>query len=164
MADQLLQDLLDKQSITEVLLTYARAIDSLDEDRLRSVFHSDSEHNHSFVGPSSNPDLASTATEPADFVAYALNFLRGFAKTHHQLGQPLITIDGHRAQSECYFTAIHHMRDKTDPLAPATAQETQMELAVGGRYVDEFEKRDGEWKIRKRKGVTDWRRLVPLPE
>lgn len=162
MTDPLLQQLLDKQSISEVLLTYTRAIDSQDENRLRSVFHHDSEHNHTFVGPSSNSDLASTATEPGDFVGYALNALKGYIATHHQLGQPLITISGHQAQSECYFTAIHHVRDITDPLAPAIAQDTIMEYSVGGRYIDVFEKREGLWKILNRKGVVDWRQLVPL--
>jgi hypothetical protein len=143
MDNQLIQQLHDKQSITEVLLTYTRAIDTLDENLLRSVFHSDSEHNHTFVGPSSNPNLPSTATEPGDFVAYALNFLKRFVKTHHQLGPPLITVAG---------------PSETDQSAQATAQEPKTEWSVGGRYVDELEKRDDVWKIRRRTGFADWRR------
>jgi hypothetical protein len=158
MDNQLIQQLHDKQSITEVLLTYTRAIDTLDENLLRSVFHSDSEHNHTFVGPSSNPNLPSTATEPGDFVAYALNFLKRFVKTHHQLGPPLITVAGHHAQSECYFTATHLLPSETDQSAQATAQEPKTEWSVGGRYVDELEKRDDVWKIRRRTGFADWRR------
>ena len=53
MQEQQVRELLDKQAVTDVIMTYARAIDRLDEDLLRSVFHPDSQHAHGFVGPSS---------------------------------------------------------------------------------------------------------------
>ena len=59
MNEQLLTELLDKQSISDVIMTYARAIDRLDETMLRSVFHPDSQHAHGFEGPSSDPSLPS---------------------------------------------------------------------------------------------------------
>ena len=164
MTDRALQELLDKQAINEILLNYAHAIDHRDESRLRSVFHSDSQHNHGFKGPSSDPDRASSVAKPGDFVAFALNYLKGFLNTHHQLGSPLIELHGNLAHSECYFTATHRMRAKGDPLAPEAAQDVEMETTVGGRYTDQFEKRDGVWKIIKRTGTTDWRRVLPAAD
>ncbi len=161
MTDKAIQELLDKQAINEVLLNYAHAIDHRDESRLRSVFHPGSEHDHGFVGPSSDPGRPSSPANPGDFVAYALNFLQGFLNTHHQLGTPLIELHGSLARSECYFTATHRMRAKGDPLASKAAQDIEMEMSVGGRYSDQLEKRDGAWKIIKRTGVTDWRRVLP---
>ena len=32
------------------------------------------------------------------------------------------------------------------------------EMEVGGRYLDRFEKRDGEWRIARRRYVLDWSR------
>ena len=32
-------------------------------------------------------------------------------------------------------------------------------MFISGRYIDKFEKRDGEWKIVKRQGVHDWVRF-----
>lgn len=161
MTDKAIQELLDKQAINEVLLNYAHAIDHRDESRLRSVFHPGSEHNHGFSGPSSDSSRPSSPSKPGDFVAYALNFLQGFLNTHHQLGTPLIELHGNIARSECYFTATHRLRAKGDPLASKAAQDIEMEMSIGGRYSDQLEKRDGVWKIAKRTGVTDWRRMLP---
>lgn len=148
--------LLDKQAITELLETYARAIDTGDEGLLRAVFHPESQHNHGFVGPSSDPDAPSKDGAPGDFVGFALAYLKGFSRSHHQLGNPLIEISGNSAQSECYFTAHQLMRAKGDPQAPANAADTETLIAVGGRYIDKLEKRDGVWKIIQRSGDIDW--------
>lgn len=161
MSDKAIQTLLDKQAITEVLVTYAHAIDKGDEALLRSVFHPDSEHNHGFQGPSSAPNLPASADKPADFVGFALGYLKGFSCSHHQLGTPLIKINGNSAESECYFTATQIMRAKGDPLAPDGALDHELEIGAGGRYLDELEKRDGVWKIRRRSGEMDWQRALP---
>ncbi|MER2157629.1 nuclear transport factor 2 family protein, partial [Rhodococcus sp. (in: high G+C Gram-positive bacteria)] len=39
--DRALQDLIDKQAIREVVLTYCRGIDRLDFDLVRSAYHPD---------------------------------------------------------------------------------------------------------------------------
>jgi hypothetical protein len=36
-----------------------------------------------------------------------------------------------------------------------------MDYFVGGRYIDQFALRDGEWKIVERVGMTDWMRIEP---
>ncbi len=161
MSDPKTGELLDKQSITEVITTYARAIDRLDEELLRSVFHPGSKHAHGFVGPSSDPSLPSTPGSPLDFVAYAFDVLRTHIRTHHQLGNILIEVDGDDAYAETYFSAYHRMRAKGDALAAPNAFDTEMDLLVGGRYIDRFQRRQGIWKISHRTGLTDWMRLEP---
>ncbi|MEM1112190.1 MAG: nuclear transport factor 2 family protein [Pseudomonadota bacterium] len=161
MGDAKLQELLDKQAIAEVVTTYARAIDRLDEALLRSVFHPGSRHSHGFVGPSSDPSLPSTPEQPGDFVAFAFGALRTHTRTHHQLGNIMVELDGIAAYVETYFTAYHRMRAQGDPLAAPAAAETEMDFWVGGRYLDRFEKRDGHWKITHRTGLTDWMRTEP---
>lgn len=161
MSDQLLREIVDKQSISDVIMTYARALDRLDETLLRSVFHPDSQHAHGFVGPSSDPSLPSKPGEPLDFVAYAFDMLRTQIRTHHQLGNILIEVDGDDAYAETYFSAYHRMRAKGDPLAAENAHDTEMDLLVGGRYIDRFQRREGSWKISHRTGLTDWIRLEP---
>jgi hypothetical protein len=162
MADRDVRELLDKQAILEVVVRYARAIDRLDEALLRSVFHPGSQHHHFFEGPSSAPELTSTDDEPADFVAFAMSVLSTHSRTHHQLGNTLIELTGEdTANVETYFTAYHRMRPRGDPLAAENAYDTEMDYFVGGRYVDRFERRDGQWKIVHRVGMTDWTRLEP---
>ena len=153
-------EMLAKQAITEVVYRYARAIDRMDEALLRDVFHPGSRHNHFYEGPSSDPDAPSTPEEPGDFVSFALGLLGTFTRTHHQLGNTLIEFTGEdSARVETYFTAFHRMRAADDPQAAANAFDTEMDYFVGGRYIDQFERRDGEWKIVERIGMTDWTRV-----
>ncbi len=154
--------LLAKQAITEVVFRYARAIDRMDEALLRSVFHPGSKHYHFYQGPSSDPDAPSSDEEPGDFVRFAFGLLTTYARTHHQMGNTLVdfTSDTH-ANVETYFTAFHLVRPNSDPLSGAQAFDNEMDYFVGGRYIDEFELRDGEWKITSRTGMTDWVRIEP---
>jgi hypothetical protein len=163
MNEQQLTGLLDKQSISEVIMTYARAIDRLDEALLRSVFHPDSRHAHFYVGPSSDPSLPSKPGEPGDFVAFAFDVLNTHSRTHHQLGNIFIELeaDGENAYAETYFTAYHRMLPRGDPKAADDAWDTEMDFWVGGRYLDRFQKRDEVWKISHRTGLTDWMRTEP---
>jgi hypothetical protein len=151
-ADPHLQTLLDKQACAEVMMTYCRAIDHRDEELLRSVFHPGSQHRHRFIGPSSDPSRPSKPGEPGDFVAYALAVLATHLRTHHQLGNIFIEVEpgGRVAYTEAYFTAYHRLRPKGDPLASPTAYDTEMDVWVGGRYMDRMEKRDDVWKIANR--------------
>ena len=153
------QEMLDKQAIAEVMMTYCRALDHMDEELLRSVFHPDSQHNHGFVGPSSDPDAPSEPDKPGDFVAYALRALSRMHYTHHQLGNIFVEVDGDVAYTEAYFTAYHRMRAKDDPKAGPGAFDTEMDLFVAGRYMDRMEKRDGVWKITRRTATNDWHRI-----
>jgi hypothetical protein len=161
MSEQQLTELLDKQAISDVIMTYARGIDRLDEAMLRSDFHPDSQHAHGFVGPSSDPTLPSKPGEPGDFVAYAFDVLNTNIRTHHQLGNIFIELEGSNAYAESYFTAYHRMRPKGDPMAAENAYDTEMDFWVGGRYLDRFQKREGVWKISHRTGLTDWMRTEP---
>lgn len=162
MTDDRLEELLAKQAITEVIFRYARAIDRMDEHLLRSVFHPGSRHSHFYEGPSSDPCIPSSREAPGDFVAFALGLLSAYSRTHHQLGNTLIQLeDEATATAETYFTAHHRMRARGDDLAAENAYDTEMDYFVGGRYLDRFELRDGEWKIVQRTGMTDWIRLEP---
>ena len=151
--EQQLHNLLEKQAITEKIMTYCRAVDHLDETTLRSLFHAGSKHSHGFEGPSSTDD------DTEDFVGYALGFLDTFTRTHHQLGNIFIDVEGDVAHSESYFTAFHRKRALGDPKAGDDATETEMDYYVAGRYLDRWEKRDGDWKITHRTGTTDWTRM-----
>lgn len=158
--EQRVLELLAKQDIYEVIARYTRAIDHLDEPLLRSVFHGHSTHNHFYQGPSSEPERPATEEDPGDFVRFAFQILKTYSRTHHQLGNTVVQlIDDDHANAETYFTAFHRVRPIGDPLAGPDAFETDMDFFVAGRYLDRFERIDGQWKIAHRTGMTDWIRL-----
>ena len=141
--DPAVRALTDRAEISELLMRYCRALDRLNEPLLRSCFHPDSVHNHGYVGASS------------DFCDFALDTLRGCVVTHHHLGNISVTVDGDRADSECYFTAYHRIADVPPEFFSDAAGK---DLIIGGRYIDRHERRDGVWKIVDRIGVHDWTR------
>jgi hypothetical protein len=137
-----LDGLKSRAEITEVVIRYARAIDRCDEAMLRSCFHPDSSHRHGgFEGLS------------ADFCTRAMEIVGEVEFTHHQLGPVSIELAGEVAYVETYFTALHRF----GPVPPPGGQPHEDRFS-GGRYVDRFERREGEWRIAARHGVSEWMR------
>jgi hypothetical protein len=132
-----LDELLSRAQISEVLMAYARANDRLDETLLRSCFWPESTHKHGkFEGKSS------------DFVGFAVKILGTVKYTAHHISNVSISVDGDRAFSECYYFA-HHRRDRKEGGGEEDA-------FFEGRYLDDFERRAGVWKIIRRRGLADY--------
>lgn len=129
--------LVSRVQIEEVLLAYARANDRVDADLLHSCFWPESTHKHGrFDGKS------------VDFIGFALKILGTVKYTAHHISNVSIQVDGDRAFSECYYFA-HHRR----PIKDGTGEE---DAFFEGRYLDDFERRDGVWKIIRRRGLSDY--------
>lgn len=132
-----LDALTSRVQIEEVLMAYARSNDRLDEALLRSCFWPESTHKHGrFEGKSS------------DFVGFAVKILNSVKYTAHHISNVSITVDGDRAFSECYYFA-HHRRDRKEGGGEEDA-------FFEGRYLDDFERRNGVWKIIHRRGLSDY--------
>lgn len=128
-----LQDLLDKQEITENLTRYMRAVDRGDLDTLRACYLPGAveEHGGVYSGPADSyvDSIARTLTHPK-------------ALTTHVLSNVLIDLDGDRADVECYVTAFARVK-AGDTLTVA-------------RMVDVFERVDGRWGVRHRRLLWEW--------
>ena len=126
-----------RQAIMELLYAYARANDRADEALMRSLFWPESTHKHGkFEGKSS------------DFVGFAFKIVSGLKYACHHISNVSIEVRGDRAFSECYYFA-QHRRDRKD----GTGEEDQF---FQGRYLDDLERRNGEWKIIRRRGLSDY--------
>lgn len=158
-----LQHLLDRQQIEQVLHLYCRAIDRLDADLLRSVYHPDGVDDHgSFTG---------NAHEFVDFIMKEMRetTLYGF----HTITQSIIDVRGNVAASEATYMGYHRIEGSWEKLAPffgesyanrARAEGTlgrEHEYICGGRYIDRFEKRDGTWRVLHRRITNEWNRCQP---
>lgn len=140
-----LEQLLAKQAITEKIHDYCRAMDRIDDDLGRSVFHPEAEADYGDM-------FRGTGYGFIDFVhqSHERMFIHA-----HQIGNVSIAVDGDRAGSEAYVTATLRMR------APEGGV---LEIRSQGRYVDRWLKRDGAWRIIRRQYLHAFDETRPVPE
>ena len=137
------QELLHKQAIAEVLQRYSRTLDWLDDEGQAGCFWPDAPIDYGFF----------TGTA-ADFIPVVMAIERASQRRWHFLSAPAIAFDGpDRASVESYGMATG-IRQQADG--------TWSGGLYGGRYLDEFEKREGEWKIAARRYIMDWK--LPLAD
>lgn len=140
------QEISDRLEITDKIYRYCRAVDRLDVQLGYSVFHEDSR--------AIFPNFESSGHDWIDTVAKMhLNFLHH----SHQVTNIIIEVDGDRAGSEAYVTGTLRSRDG----------DKVVERQHICRYIDEWSRRDGEWKIDKRECVVDFnstRDVTPIFE
>jgi hypothetical protein len=134
-----IQALLDKEAIREVIYRYCRACDRADGALLHSCYH-----------PAAIEDHGAFFGKAADFADNLVrNASRLYQRVHHNVGTINIALDGDVAESEAYVQA-------SGPLvAPDENGRTQVR-SIYARYIDRFERRDGEWRIAVRIVVKDW--------
>ena len=136
-----LQAAIDKTEIADVVHSFARGLDRMDENLLRSIFHPDMTVD---LGPGIFQGTGS------DYIHWVLGMLQQARMTHHLVGSVHAQVEGDVALVESYGH-IHYRLDKP------TGRE---DLFRGIRFLDRFERRPagpaGVWKIIHRKEVIDW--------
>lgn len=138
-----LATLLSRQEIYDCLLRFARGVDRLDRELFLSAFHPDAEIAAGpFVG---DPEAL------ADW-AFALHRREQEATLHYLLNHAC-EIEGEQAHAETYYLFVGRLPGGDNWLA-------------GGRYLDRFERRQGEWRIATRVNLVEFSSRVaglPLP-
>ena len=126
--------LLDRQDILDVVVRYCRGVDRLDREMVLSAYHPDALDDHCmFVG------------SPDEFWNWVQKMhSENHSSTQHMIGNHFCEIDGNVAHCETYlsYSGINMTG------APFSA--------IGGRYIDRMEKRDGKWAIAVREYIVDW--------
>jgi len=126
-----LREELDRAEIWRVMQRYARGLDRLDNELARSCYWDDAIEDHgSYVG------------RPDDFIQWADGTTLAFKSTQHGILNHSCDLQGDDAYCETYyiFTSV---ADK----AP--------HLMSTGRYVDHFQRRNGEWRIANRVCIVE---------
>jgi hypothetical protein len=119
---------------------YARGVDRNDTALVKSVYHDDAIDDHGTYFSGSAMEFAERL--PA--------IMAGFKAFSHCITNRLFEIDGDEAVGEIYLLSFSILNERPDEL-----------LQIGGRYLDRYEKRQGEWKIAHRKLVWDWTSVSP---
>jgi len=135
--DQRLQDLLDRDEIHRVMLRYCRGLDRLDNEMVRGCYWPEAIEDHShYVG------------DVEGFIAYADNSTLMFESSQHGIMNHYCELDGDDAYTETYF---QFSGVRAEP----------PHFISQGRYIDHFQKRDGEWRILNRVALVESQLDVP---
>ena len=116
-----------RQEILDVLTRFCRGVDRHDRDLLESCYHPDATDDHGIYAGDAKGfiDWVLGATEGVQFMQHTV--------TNHQV----LGGDGDVVATETYY----HAR--------TLGSDGQLAQAFG-RYLDRFERRDGEWRIARR--------------
>jgi hypothetical protein len=126
-----LRELIDRSEIWQVMQRYGRGLDRLDVELARSCYFDDAIEDHGdYVGA------------PDDFIAWANMTSETFIDYHHGLMNHSCELDGDNAYCETYY------------LFTGVARKAPHLLSMG-RYIDHFQKRNGEWRIANRVALIE---------
>ncbi|GAA0759422.1 hypothetical protein FHS52_000840 [Erythromicrobium ramosum] len=141
--EAVLQELLDKQAIQELIARYSRTLDWVDDAGQAGCYWPDAAIDYGF--------FKGTA---ADFVPVVMAVERSTGRRWHLLSSLAVKLtSATTAEGECYGIALGFRReDESEPYKGNM---------YGGRYLDQYEKRDGEWRISSRRYIMDWTMAMP---
>jgi SnoaL-like domain len=130
-----LQALLDREAIRECVARLARGEDRRDAGLISAAYWPDSTTDYGvFVGSFD------------EYLAWVVPGSDAITNTQHVLGQTYVELDGETARAETQVISYH----RVDMGAG------ERDTCIGGRYLDRFEKRGGEWRIAERTMLYDW--------
>lgn len=128
------EHLLDRAALERLVTAYCHAIDRRDFKLVRSLYHDDAvdDHGTMFCG------------SPDEYVAWLPAVLANWRATSHTITNMLFLIRGDTANGEHPTTAWHRTADGT------------RDVIAHGRYLDQYDRREGVWKFLRRNLVLDW--------
>lgn len=135
------QELVAKQAIRNAMLRYCRGVDRGDADLIGSAYHLDAVDEHgvaTYTGETVGPGIA--------------ELMSSSRVCMHMVANHLIDLrDGDHAGWEAYFGVWQTMSGRDGE---------EVVLHALGRYLDQMERRNGEWRIAHRLVIVDLTRLL----
>ncbi|MEO8296862.1 MAG: nuclear transport factor 2 family protein [Burkholderiales bacterium] len=154
-----LQRIADRLAIQDTMYRWCRAVDRLDLDGMRAVFHPDAIDNHGAYNGGVD-----------GLIDWIRNRHRDIPFSMHAISNILIEFAGpDTALVETYIrTTQRYPAEARQALAQLSggqggAEGSAMDLFTCSRYIDRFERRNGEWRILRRAVVADWKQVVAVP-
>lgn len=145
--DPRVQHLKDRHDIFDASKRYTRGADRHDKDLVRSAFWPDATIGYG------------TVMSRDEYVDAEEAVLAGFAAHQHHITGQTVELDGDTAHVESYVIYFLVPRDTSadlpGPATPGRALVSDKTYLGSGRYVERWEKRDGEWRILVREYVED---------
>ena len=141
--EQKLDRLLTEREVLQIAHTLSRHVDRGNLEGMRQCFFPDAVAEYGF-------NKTKTVDELLDHFKIQRTQLTG---VQHHITTRAIAVDGDYAEVENYVVAHTVMQEDDGPKT----------FVIGGRYLDKYERRDGEWKIAHRLGMEDWSAKFPTP-
>ncbi len=133
----------DRVALWEVACRYARGVDRNDVALFLSAFTTDGELVLHHTADHDRPERRYRGHD--ELAAIPARVGRSFTRTFHMLGTAAYAVEGDTATGEVYCTARHFR----------TSDGGATDLVMHIRYVDDY-RRDGEWRIVRRRHYLDW--------
>ncbi|WP_077146067.1 nuclear transport factor 2 family protein [Sphingopyxis sp. KK2] len=130
----------DKEAIRDVIHRYCRGADRCDKQAFKDCYWEDGFDDHGFYGGSGQ-----------GLGDYVIPVLAQIDSSIHAITNTVIDLDGDRAFVESQWSVIHRLKKPDGDF---------LDFWHNGRYLDIFEKRNGEWRIHTRTIVNDMDRLL----
>lgn len=150
----------DRLEIQDVVHRWCRAIDRLDYDSMRKVFHPDATDNHNFY-----------CGDVEGLIDWIRQRHRTITFSMHMVANQLIEFAAPDvALSETYVWCIQrYPANAKESLEALTGGQVGpegvgMDLMACSRYVDRFHRRNEQWRILRRTVVTDWKAIHPFDD
>jgi ketosteroid isomerase-like protein len=135
-----LTTLRDKEAIRDVIHRYCRVADRCDQQAFKDCYWEDGYDDHGFFGGNGQA-----------FADYVIPILRQAEASIHAITNTIIDLRGDRAFCESQWSVVHRLKKPDGDFLDYWHQ---------GRYLDIFEKRNGEWRILCRTIAGDMDRLL----
>ncbi|MEH3140597.1 MAG: nuclear transport factor 2 family protein [Mycobacterium kyogaense] len=135
--------MLDEFALQRLVHRYCRAVDRGDAELLRSLYHHGASDQHGGFSSGTATDLVAQITAARPYLK---------AMQHHVTTVNFMVGQGDlagTAEGEVHMLAVHTVG----------AGDRDVDVIVGGRYLDKYEKHAGRWGFIHRMIVTDWARI-----
>lgn len=134
--DARLADLLGRDAIRRAIVALARGEDRRDAALITAAYW-----------PDSVTDYGVFKGNFAEYLAWVVPGAKAITNTQHVLGQSHVELSEDSAKVETQVISYHRIDYGAGD---------EHDTVIGGRYLDVFDKRNGEWRITTRTMLYDW--------
>nr|WP_293039243.1 nuclear transport factor 2 family protein [Mycobacterium sp.] len=128
--------MLARDELHALVTSYCRAVDRADYEALRSLYHPEATDSH-----------GSFATGGVEQFIAQLQAAEPYVRvSQHNITTTNFVIEGEDARGEIYCLVFHTF----------AGPEHDIDVIIGGRYLDTYARHDGRWKFSRRTIVADW--------
>lgn len=131
-----LELMLARDELHALVTSYCRAVDRADYEGLREMYHPDATDSH-----------GSFSTGGVEQFIAQLQAAQPYVRvSQHNITTTNFVVAGGKAHGEVYCLVFHTF----------AGPDHDVDVIIGGRYLDEYTRHDGRWKFSRRTIVADW--------